>query len=330
MKERFHQISHLLSSAYAYKNYEAVQKLAHEYLNLSEQYPTDWNYGNAIHIANLALGLAALREADIPSAKAHLLKAGHTKGSPQLNSFGPNMRLAKELLEVGEPEVVVAYLELCEKFWSLSMRQMVGNPLNKWKALILAGEIPDFGPNLIYHLVAEKIIPTYRLLLPSEVKLYRQIRLESLQNFPNSFGSIYEEQKAKKELGFESNIKQQLSDKFIMGVFSNSNLLGICGFYRNSDLREQHKGAIIQMYIRPSYHGQKIGSTLLDATLQQAFQLTELKQVNLGVYAHNKAAIHLYKKAGFEVYGVEQNCLKLKEGFVDLILMTLRREAYRQ
>ncbi len=165
----------------------------------------------------------------------------------------------------------------------------------------------------------------YRILAPDETKLYRSIRLESLQTFPNSYGSNYKDQKAKEKLGFENIIAQELSDQFIMGAFSESSLLGICGFYRNPDQREQHKGAIIQMYVRPTYQGQQIGAALLETTMQKGFELKEIERINLGVYSHNKAAIHLYQKAGFKTYGIEKNCLKLKGRYVDLILMSIER-----
>lgn len=61
-----------------------------------------WNSGNRIHHGNLILGRIALTQGDVAEAKTRLLAAGKTPGSPQLNSFGPNMMLAKELLELGE------------------------------------------------------------------------------------------------------------------------------------------------------------------------------------------------------------------------------------
>ena len=45
------------------------------------------------------------------------MAAGATPGSPQLDSFGPNMTLAKELLEKGQPDVVLHYFALCKNFW---------------------------------------------------------------------------------------------------------------------------------------------------------------------------------------------------------------------
>jgi len=38
-----------------------------------------------------------LKEGKVEDAKHYLLEAGKTPGSPQLNSFGPDMSLAEEL-----------------------------------------------------------------------------------------------------------------------------------------------------------------------------------------------------------------------------------------
>ena len=100
-------------------------------------------HDNVIHDANSVLGLIALREGNTVSAKEHLLAAGKTPGSPHLDSFGPNMRLAKELLEHGEQETVLDYFRLCGNFWKRE-------ELDEWISEVEAGRIPDFGPNMDY------------------------------------------------------------------------------------------------------------------------------------------------------------------------------------
>jgi hypothetical protein len=104
-----------------------------------------WNAGNAIFFGNMVLGQVALRHGDKDAAKSRLLAAGKTKGSPQLNSFGPNMTLAKELIEAGDQDTPVAFFELCRSFWKMDR----GN-LDRWSALATAGKVPDFGANLLY------------------------------------------------------------------------------------------------------------------------------------------------------------------------------------
>jgi hypothetical protein len=81
----------------------------------------------------------------VEAAKRELLLAGATPGSPQLDSFGPNMSLAKGLLEQDQTDTVVEYFGLCATFWDLER----GN-LKRWSILAKAGEIPDFGANLVY------------------------------------------------------------------------------------------------------------------------------------------------------------------------------------
>ena len=102
-----------------------------------------WNYGNNIHHGNIILGKIALASDDLEEAKKRLIMAGKTPGSPQLNSFGPDMTLAKELLQKGGKDVVLEYLELCSKFWKMGKDR-----LDKWSVVVKDGKIPDFGPTL--------------------------------------------------------------------------------------------------------------------------------------------------------------------------------------
>ena len=111
---------------------------------LSQNRP-GWNYGNNIHYGNIILGKIALASNDIEQAKKRLIEAGKTPGSPQLNSFGPDMALANELLRKGEKDVVLEYFELCSKFWKRARNLQ---KLQKWSAEVKEGKVPDFGPNL--------------------------------------------------------------------------------------------------------------------------------------------------------------------------------------
>jgi len=123
---------------------EEAEIYAKQILEISPKYKDCWNYGNAIHMAHIALGRIALRRNNVNEAKNQLLDAGHTPGSPQLDSSGPNMLLAKELLEKGERDVVLEYLMLCGKFWTADKAKM-----RIWQDIIKQGRIPDFGSNLL-------------------------------------------------------------------------------------------------------------------------------------------------------------------------------------
>lgn len=141
----FYRLTEAAPAAFTAGEHERAQTLAVELLVEAERWKEDWNYGNAVHTANLVLGRLSLIRGEINDAKKFLLAAGRTPGSPQRNTFGPDMLFAKEMLKKGETETVLKYFELCAGFWGKKHSR-----LDEWKAAIEKNEEPDFGPNLRY------------------------------------------------------------------------------------------------------------------------------------------------------------------------------------
>ena len=77
----------------------------------------------------------------MPEAKRQLIASGEVEGSPVLNSFGPGMSLAKELLDRNERTVVLDYFLLISSFWK-------NEKLEQWTAIVKSGGMPDFGGGL--------------------------------------------------------------------------------------------------------------------------------------------------------------------------------------
>jgi tetratricopeptide (TPR) repeat protein len=142
---KFNRLGYLAKAAFKAEDLEKAARYAKDSLDGAERFPKNWNHGNAIHHGNNVLGLVALKQGNTKLATEHLLKAGKTPGSPQLDSFGPNMSLAKALLESGGKDAVLEYFELCRKFW-----EMGGDRLDRWTKDVNAGNIPEFGGNLVY------------------------------------------------------------------------------------------------------------------------------------------------------------------------------------
>jgi hypothetical protein len=101
--------------------------------------------GPAIHYGNLVLGRLAVKAGEREKAKQHLLASAKMSGSPSLCTGGPNMMLAKELLDLGEREVVVEFLRLCTSFWETNDHRA-----EQWIYAVEHGQNPDFGANLTY------------------------------------------------------------------------------------------------------------------------------------------------------------------------------------
>ena len=86
----------------------------------------------------MVLGVVSLRRGNVTEAKYHLHESTQFTGSAAvLGSFGPNVALAKELLEKGEMEAVLAYFEACRGFWKMGAQK-----LDSWSAAVRAGRTP--------------------------------------------------------------------------------------------------------------------------------------------------------------------------------------------
>lgn len=142
-RRRYDLLSQLTAAALAAGEDEKAAAYAKESLAAAEQDRRGWNYGNAVHDGHMTLGLVALRRNDVATAREQLLAAGKTPGSPQLNSFGPNMALASELLKSGDRETVLQYFAECRSFWKLGETQ-----LDTWSATVRKGDTPVFGASI--------------------------------------------------------------------------------------------------------------------------------------------------------------------------------------
>jgi hypothetical protein len=144
-EERFYALNDAAKESFVVGRIDDARRHAQELMTLLPNFQGNWNFGNAVQDANLVLGRIAVRQGRINDAKRYLIEAGKSPGSPQMNSFGPNMSLAKDLLEKGERDVVLEYFDLCRKFWELHRDR-----LDNWGQEVKAGKIPDFGANLVY------------------------------------------------------------------------------------------------------------------------------------------------------------------------------------
>jgi hypothetical protein len=154
---------------------ELAKQTAEEMLTLNTDIKS-WNYGNVIHRANTILGRVALRRDDLEKAKQYLIQSGKTPGSPQLDSIGPSFMLARELLEKGQKETVLQYLDLIALFWAnpekarpygKKLAKEHVQLLSKWKQKIKDGKIPDAPQWLVGNKanVYQKAIISHRIPL---------------------------------------------------------------------------------------------------------------------------------------------------------------------
>ena len=167
----------------------------------------------------------------------------------------------------------------------------------------------------------------YRQLTITDCDEYRRIRLECLKQYPDNFGSTYEEELNAQSLKLDNAIKGTDKGNFAMGAFTASNkLIGICGLVRELRLKTRHRGEIVQMYIDPAFARQGIGKTLLQLSIENAFQDTETEQIILSVVYTNDKAVKLYKQLGFIEYGRLENYFKIDTRYFTQLFLCLTKK----
>ena len=102
---------------------------------------------------------------------------------------------------------------------------------------------------------------------------------------------------------------QQKPDSVIFGAFQE-NLIGSVGLYRDRHLKYSHKAHLWGMYVAQLYRRQGFGMQLLLTVLDHARKLPNLSQVQLSVSSAALSAKRLYEKAGFHIWGTEEDALR--------------------
>ena len=164
--------------------------------------------------------------------------------------------------------------------------------------------------------------------MPADAGQYRTLRLECLRRYPESFGAYYEEQKDLPQLAFERFILEEHPERVMLGAFSGDVLVGISGFVREEGAKLRHRVKVIQVYVQPEQQGRGIGKGIMQATLQAAFALDGVDQVELGVLAENVGAARVYEKLGFEAFGIQPNYLKHEGKGLDMRMMYISRRRF--
>lgn len=124
-----------------------AERYANELLALNTKIGRDWNNGNAIHKAHSALGRVAIKRGDVAEGERQLGLAATSKGSPQMDTFGPNMSLPRDLLAIRKASAkaaVLAYFDRPPTFW-----WMDNGAIRVWRSDVENDRLPNFGAHLL-------------------------------------------------------------------------------------------------------------------------------------------------------------------------------------
>jgi ribosomal protein S18 acetylase RimI-like enzyme len=157
-----------------------------------------------------------------------------------------------------------------------------------------------------------------RRLTSDDAVLFRALRLEALQNNPESFGSTQDAENAMPVAWFAERLERTA----VFGAFRDSALVGVAGFRVQEGPKAAHKGMLWGMYVCPDARKARIGTKLVEAVIDHGREIVEL--IQLTVVSENKPARALYESLGFSEYGFEKDALKQGGRTFDEVLMVKR------
>ena len=139
-----------------------------------------------------------------------------------------------------------------------------------------------------------KIIRRLRL---GEGRLYRSVRLESLRDSPEAFGSKYEDALARSEESwdFQADSTASGSDRATF-IFIDEQPCGLGAVYR--DESEAGVGELIQMWVSAKYRGSSTAEDLLNEIFKWAAS-NGFSRIKAEVKSDNIRAIRFYERFGF-------------------------------
>ena len=91
----------------------------------------------------------------------------------------------------------------------------------------------------------------------------------------------------------------------------------------------ENRSCNFRTLIGPEGRDRGLGSDALRLLLRHAFTASDLHRIELGVYAFNPRAQHVYERAGFVVEGRRRDGLLFDGTWVDEIVMAVLREDWR-
>lgn len=117
-------------------------------------------------------------------------------------------------------------------------------------------------------------------------------------------------------------MKQAQSDNEItLLAFLNDELSGVINITADQRPRVRHIGDIF-LAIKKSFWGHGLGSILMEEAIEWAKSSASIRRLQLTVQKRNLAAVHLYKKMGFIIEGLQERGACIEGGvFLDVYQM---------
>ena len=139
-----------------------------------------------------------------------------------------------------------------------------------------------------------------RRLQPGEADLFKQLRLNALQDAPYAFPSTYEAaiQRSAESWREQAERTAHGSDRATFIAFSDDQPVGMAALYR--DEYKEDSGELLQVWVSPEFRGTRVVWDLMDEIFQWASE-NGFHTIIAGVTKGNDRAQKFYTNYGFSM-----------------------------
>lgn len=155
-----------------------------------------------------------------------------------------------------------------------------------------------------------------RQLDQDDVSTFRALRLASLKDEPDNFGSTYEDWHSRPD----AELRAFLKDEPIFAAFDGDQPVGLTGLIPEKKSKQAHRWGLAMVYVAPEARGSGAANALMSTAVAFANGAGVL-QLELSVNATNARAIRFYERHGFQHTGKIPRGYRIDGGFADEVLM---------
>ncbi len=114
---------------------------------------------------------------------------------------------------------------------------------------------------------------------------------------------------------------REAKDSFTLGAFDNDVLVGIVSLERDLGVKLRHKALLSRMFVTPKVAGCGIGKSMVQAVLDRARGVDDLRYIYLTVLEQNQRARNLYRSLSFVDFALEPQAVRMGGKYVGEVRM---------
>ena len=144
--------------------------------------------------------------------------------------------------------------------------------------------------------------------------------LEAVAEGGGAFAATVAEREARPRTWWEARLSPDPeAAERVLGAFVDGHLAGVAGLRVARRERTRHKATLFGVVVRPEHRGRGLARALVEAVLEEAASLPDVRVVQLTVVETNGRARRLYEGCGFVPFGTEPMALRLGDRFVSTV-----------